>query len=151
MAFFASVLIYSDLQFVYEGSKIQTIKITIVNYKHNSTNKPHEVVIERQRHVAFCPVQVMIEYCKIRGSQAGPLFCWANLKPITVTQFNNELRRSLNFCGLNSDRYKSHSFRIGAASYAAGQGFTDAQIRSLGRWKSDAFKLYIRPTAVTLT
>ena len=30
------------------------------------------------------------------------------------------------------------------ASHAAEKGFSDAQIRTLGRWKSDAFKLYIR-------
>ena len=63
--------------------------------------------------------------------------------PITVNQFNTELRRCLNFCGLNAQRYKSHSFRIGAACLAADKGFSDAQIRALGRWKSDAFKLYI--------
>ena len=45
---------------------------------------------------------------------------------------------------LDTSRYKGRSFRIGAASLAAGKGFSDAQIRTLGRWKSDAFKLYIR-------
>lgn len=48
------------------------------------------------------------------------------------------------FCGLDTSRYKGHSFRIGAACYAADKGFSDAQIRALGRWKSDAFKVYIR-------
>ena len=33
---------------------------------------------------------------------------------------------------------------MGAACLAADKGFSDAQIRALGRWKSDAFKLYIR-------
>ena len=42
--------------------------------------------------------------------------------------------------------YESHSFRIGAASLAAENGMSDAQIRGLSRWKSDGFKLklYIR-------
>ena len=43
-----------------------------------------------------------------------------------------------------SDRYKGHSFRIGAASPAAECGYSETQIRLLGRWKSDAFKKYIR-------
>ena len=45
-------------------------------------------------------------------------------------------------------RYKAHGFRIGAASRAAASGLSDAQIRFLGRWSSDAFKVYIRPDAL---
>ena len=45
-------------------------------------------------------------------------------------------------CGMNIQRYKGHSFRIGAASEAAHRGFSDAQIRLMGRWKSDALKKY---------
>ena len=59
-------------------------------------------------------------------------------------QFNPELSRCLTFCGLDTKKYKGHSFRIGAASHAADKGFSDAQVRTLGRWKSGAFKSYIR-------
>ena len=40
--------------------------------------------------------------------------------------------------------YKSHSFRIGAASLAAENGMSDAQIRGLSSWKSDGFKLKLQ-------
>ena len=66
------------------------------------------------------------------------------MSPITVSQFDTELQRCLIFCGLDTSRYKGHSFRIGAACHAADKGFSDAQTRALGRWKSDAFKVYIR-------
>jgi len=92
----------------------------------------------------FCPVQAMLDYCKLRGNQAGPLLCHSDTSPITVGQFNTELQRCLSFCGLDTSRYKGHSFRIGAACHEADKGFSDAQIRMLCRWKSDAFKLYIR-------
>ena len=42
-----------------------------------------------------------------------------------------------------------HSFRIGAASFAAEQGLSDAQIRVLGCWKSNAFHKYIRVSTLT--
>ena len=40
---------------------------------------------------------------------------------------------------LDPTKYKGHSFRNGAATLAAECGFADAQIWSIGRWKSDAF------------
>ena len=55
----------------------------------------------------------------------------------------------IKFCGLNPARYKGHSFRIGAASHAADRGLSDAQIRVLGRWKSNAFHRYIRIPSVS--
>jgi RES domain-containing protein len=37
-----------------------------------------------------------------------------------------------------------HSFRIGAASFAAEKSLSDAQVRFMGRWNSNAFRKYIR-------
>ena len=37
-----------------------------------------------------------------------------------------------------------HTCQLWAASHAADQGMSDAQIRALGRWKSNAFQKYIR-------
>ena len=91
----------------------------------------------------FCPVQAMLDYCKLRGTQAGPLFSHSDTSPIKVSQFNTELHRCLSFCGLDTSRYKGHSFRIGAACHAAEKGFFGAQIRTFGCSKSDAFKLYV--------
>ena len=61
------------------------------------------------------------------------------------------MARCLKFCGLDTSRYKGYSFRIGAASHAADKGFSDAQFRTLGRWKSDAFHLYIRSGCLSAT
>ena len=106
------------------------------------------ILIQGEDSHPFCPLHALTQYCKVRGSVNGPLFCFPHATPVTVSQFNTELQRCLSFCGLDSVHYKSHSFRIGAASHAAEMGFTDAQIRTLGRWKSDAFRLYIRNEAL---
>jgi hypothetical protein len=39
-------------------------------------------------------------------------------------------------------RYSGHSFRQGAAQHASDNGILDTDIQRLGRWSSDAFKLY---------
>ena len=54
---------------------------------------------------------------------------------ISIHRFINRLDPSL---------YKSHSFRIGAASWAAAKGFSNSKIRQLGRWISNAFLNYIQ-------
>ena len=52
-------------------------------------------------------------------------------------QCNVELQRCLAYCGLVTNRYESHTFRIGGACHAAVWGYSDEQIRALGLWKSD--------------
>ena len=48
--------------------------------------------------------------------------------------------------GIWSNEFKNRRvlFYIGAASWAAAKRMSDAQIRAFGRWKSNAFLLYIR-------
>ena len=143
------VVRFENVTFLMQGNAIQSVKIVITRFKHNTDNRPFTIIIDRQPAEQHCPVQCLINYLKLRGYSQGPLFALANGDPITVTQFNRQLQLALSFCGLDSSRYKSHSFRIGAACYAAEKGLSDAQIRTLGRWNSDAFKIYIRPPALT--
>ena len=76
-----------------------------------------------------CPYSIL----RLRGFSPGLLFCHADQSPILTHQFNVELQRCLAYCGLDTSRYKSHSFRIGGACHAADRGYSDAQIRALGR------------------
>ena len=64
--------------------------------------------------------------------------------PVSRQFFNQQLKTSLNFSGFDVKRYKGHSIRIGAATWAKSKGISDDKIQLLGRWKSDAYKKYIR-------
>ena len=94
------------------------------------------------------PLFALLQLCisiVISGEIApGYFFCHADQIPISVYQFNVARQQCCSYCGLDSSRYKSHSFRIGGACHAAETGYSDAQIRPLGRWKSYAFKVYLR-------
>ena len=89
-------------------------------------------------------MQTILDYLVVRGIENGPLFIDSEGVPVLRTVFSKLLGTSLKICNLDPNRYKGHSFRIGAATYAAQQGLSDSKIRLLGRWKSDAFKKYIR-------
>ena len=136
------------MHFLSHQGSIFIIKLTITNFKHNTDKRPFDIFIQREDSLPVCPVQVMVEYCKLRDNRAGPLFCHTVRIPITVGQFNADLRRCLLFCRFDTTRYKGHSFHIGAACHTAEKGFSNAQIRVLGHWKYDAFKLYIKSDTV---
>ena len=121
---------------------IRALKIIFLNYKHNYNNSPFALEIPwKQTH---CPMQGLLDYLQIRGDCSGPLFINADGSPVLRSQFQANLNLVLTFCHFDLQVYKGHSFRIGAATLAAQQGCSDAQIRIMGRWKSDAFKKYLR-------
>ena len=102
------------------------------------------VYIRRMTGSAPCPVEATQAFLRMRGNSRGPLFARPDGSAPTHSRVSGLLGTIFQACGLDIQRYKGHSFRIGAASEAAQRGFSDAQIRLMGRWKSDAFKKYIR-------
>lgn len=91
-----------------------------------------------------CPVGNMIKYLAVRPKIQGPLFCHLNGKPLTRYQFSAVLNKVLMLCNVNFQQYKSHSFRIGAATSAAKLGHSADMIKVAGRWSSEAYRTYIR-------
>jgi hypothetical protein len=122
------------------------IHIRFCHYKHH-TGLPVTVVINASTRP--CPVRTLQHYLRLRGYQDGPLFVFPGLKHLPRAYFTNMLQYCLTYLGLSPSQYKSHSFRIGAATHAALLGISDVEIQSLGRWKSGAFKKYIRLPAVS--
>ena len=130
------------------SGRADSLKISFLNFKHNYNKAPFSIMIRKQPQ--SCPVQLMQDYLQLRGASPGCLFLGSTGFPITRTQFCDWLTLAFKFCGLDPKVYKGHSFRIGAASHAAEQGVSDAKIRLLGRWKSNAFLKYIRLPAVNI-
>ena len=112
-------------------------KVTFGNFKHQYNARPFSIIVSHQS--VCCPVTVLPKYLAFRGFHPGPLFMTVDGLPVTRSWFSTQLSFAIQLCGVFSSRYKGHSFRIGAASHAAEQGFPDAQIRLFGRWKSNAF------------
>ena len=117
-------------------------KITFGNFKHTYNVRPFSILVSRQPQ--SCPVELLAKYLTMRGPRPGALFIAVDGAPVSRSHFSNQLSSAIQFCGLSPSVYKGHSFRIGAASHAADKGLSDAQIRLLGRWKSNAFLKYLR-------
>ena len=96
---------------------------------------------------SLCPVLAMLAYLARRPCQPGPLFMFRDGLPLSRPKLVHRLREALNSTGVDDSGFSGHSFRIGAATAAARAGLSDSLIKTLGRWKSSAFSLYIRTPA----
>ena len=65
-------------------------------------------------------------------------------RTVTRYQFSVVLYQALRGMGIDSSKIKTHSFQIGAASCHFERGTPHEGIKRVSRWKSDAFKTYIR-------
>jgi len=93
---------------------------------------------------SLCLIKGILPYLALRGDAHGPLFLTENNRPLTRQKFYSTLEPVLQQCGLDSKRYNTHSFRIGAATSAREAGIPNVQIQMLDRWKSDTYKQYIK-------
>ena len=88
-----------------------------------------------------CPVKAVPSYLEKRSTRAGPLFITSEGKGWTRRMFCASLKSML----LDQHSYNTRSLRIGAATSAFLAQFLDTHIQIFGRWRSNAFKSYIRP------
>ena len=127
------------------NTNASSVSISLSDYKHSAPGKVHFIQLKSQANPNLCPLLHLKRWLATRPSDPGLLFTLADGKGISRDWFVTYLHRCLLFCNLDPKFYKGHSFRIGGACHAALiLGFSDSQIRLLGRWKSDAFKKYIR-------
>ena len=55
-----------------------------------------------------------------------------------------EVRKALSAVGIKAEDYAGQSFRIGEATTAVVKGIQDLLVKTLGRWQSSAYTLYIK-------
>ena len=113
------------LSFDVASNRQEIVRITIPFSKTDQYGYGATVEIKESKS-SICPVYLLNKYTSQRIKLNGPLFCHYSGKPIGNLMI------------------RSHSFRIGAASSHFEKGISEAEIKKLGRWKSNAYKGYIR-------
>jgi hypothetical protein len=143
-----SVLRRSDV--VIQG--IEKEKLLLINFrvsKNNQFGRPQQIVISSQPNEVFCPISALSAYLGLANNSAL-LFSHFDTSPVTQYQLNHMLTKAVEFCDFpNRHLFRSHSFRIGAATTAKQLGMSDDEIQVMGRWQSGAFKKYIRLPLLT--
>lgn len=98
-----------------------------------------------------CALCCMKEYVVFRHACGNwykllPLFLFEN-EALNKSYVNHILKLYIQNLGLDPGDYSTHSFRTGLPTTAYLSGaFTNAEIMRLGRWRSQVFAHYIRPS-----
>jgi integrase len=90
-----------------------------------------------------CPVRLLrLYFAAAPATPSSPLFSFGS-RPFSRATLARYLTSALNACGYAGTAYSGHSFRRGAATWASSIGMTPTEIKTLGRWNSDCFRLYV--------
>ncbi len=126
-------------------------RITFRSFKSCPDEFP-DFVLVRNENTILCPVTAMWNWLMVRPSGDGPLFVKhaEGNQPLKYRDIDQMLNRVCTLRTWNRTLFHTHSFRIGRATLWAQLGYTNEQIMHMGRWRSDAYKKYIRPSMVLL-
>ena len=126
-----------------DRKKPSVLAIQLKKSKTDPFRKGVRITIGRTQD-ELCPVTALLSYLQKRGMKPGPLFLWSDGRALTRDDFVRAVRGALRKANLPASQFAGHSFRIGVATTAATMGLEDSLIRTLGRWKSSAYLLYVR-------
>ncbi len=125
------------------------VRVFLARAKTDPFGKGVDIFLGRTE-APVCPVIALVHYLASRPARPGPLFTWADGSPLSQPQFVRAIRVVLDSSGMEANKYAGHSFRIGAATTAARAGLPAYLIKTLGRWQSEAYLVYIRTPRDTL-
>ncbi len=126
---------------------IDSIQLNFVTYKHHK-GLSSKILIPATSS-KYCPRKLLIKYLSYRGVKKGYLYCYTNGKPVSYDYLSKTIKSIVSVLNINGV-LTPHSFRIGAATWAARQGVSIEDITRMGRWSSDAVKGYVRIPQVKL-
>jgi integrase len=133
-----------SVQFFPDFENCTHITLTLPGSKNDPFRKGITITIAAAPGTPSCPVTAVKRlFTELPRAGNAPLFEGLDGKPLHYKTFVAGIRSSLEAAGINPKGFAGHSFRRGAASEAAAAGFSDYEIQLLGRWRSDAYKLYI--------
>ena len=115
--------------------------------KNDSERKGHERLIENVTE-GYCIVSRMYDYmAKTTSKGDGPLFATTGGKRLHVNTPRGRMKVWMMKTGVKDhEEYGFHSLRAGAATDSARAGVDERLIKLHGNWKSDAVRVYIRPS-----
>ena len=130
-----------------EGKDVDTIVIHVKSPKVDRVGAGDEIVIAELGNF-MCPIAAMGKYrkeIKLKEEPDMPVFRVKSGACFTGADLNSKLKRLIGDLGdkIPGQVVTSHSFRAGVASEMARRGHTEEELKAVGRWSSQAYRLYM--------
>ena len=138
---------------IHVGNNKDKLMVVLYTSKtHGQESRPQKIKISaKATKIAdnrfFCPVKSVISYMKIRGSfidYSEQFFVFADRSPVKPFHLRSTLRELIEDLNLDSSLYDVHSFRSGRTCDLAKFGYSIDEIKTMGRWKSNAVYRYLK-------
>jgi hypothetical protein len=131
-----------------ELSNLQSVIITITGAKNDIEGEGHRMefpTVHVDATHAFDLASDLFKWAvRAKPSQGHAFFSYQSRWTLSYDTMSRAIKKVAREMGLDPDRYRTHSLRIGGASMMAAAGRPDYEIQKQGRWKSLAFLEYIR-------
>ena len=145
---FVSSFLLSEHTIRFSDISVLSASSLKLHLRHTKTGTHQEVSLLATGH-SVCPVRAFHHFRLQREKISRPdfpLFTFKDGTFLTQQNFNHAIKSLLKHVP-DCSHYSSHSFRIGNATQAAASHTQEAYIQKAGRWKSSAYKGYIRPSS----
>ena len=124
----------------------------IMIYQCNSSKTSHHgfrvhIGCSKKPICAVCITHYFIT--RYPAAPTQPLYKFWSGQLLTYPIYNAIIKRLITLAGLDPAQYSTHSIRAGAATQAARSGLDPESIKRLGRWRSQAYLVYLRPPPET--
>ena len=145
----AFTLLYKDLELKeinIEGKPEKVLQLHIKSPKEDRIGASSYVDVYETGGL-LCPVRAYLKWIETGPpcDPEMPALRHKDGRPLTGRKLNEFLRKCLeDVIPYEEGFVSSHSFRSGMASLMANLGYTDSQIKAIGRWSSRAFEDYIK-------
>ena len=122
----------------------KALSLVLILPTYKASTRAAKLLVPPGKDVSVCAVTAVMEYLKVRGGGAGPLFRFRSGAPLRGKQVIEVLRACVKEAGLDPAAFSGHSFRAGRTTDLVAMNLGDAAIRASGRWKSSAYFQYVR-------
>ena len=127
----------------------QLVKVTLKQSKTDPFRKGVDLYLGKTG-ATICPVRGLLPYLALHGHHRGPLFILEDGRYLTRQRLCSILHSLLTTLQIETQKYNTHSFRVGAATTARQANIPDPLIQLMGRWKSSAYLTYIKTSPADL-
>ena len=129
-----------------------TIKVKFESYKFSKDRKETLIINPMEKLKSMCPVRLLRSYLEKRPNKDknSPIFLEQNGQAVKRSRVAAALKTALQELGLNPCHYNTHSLRSGKATQLHLDRFSDETIQKFGRWRSSAFKTYIKTSKLSI-